>query len=186
MEKYYTERITDISYDCCNFISKNNVSKTELENLYNYHKSNNNIYPMTNWMAHRLMVLSLIAVKLNDQTKIKECHNLIIKYISTDSVCLNCKCGANQDFHWRDSINYLVYGCQALANSCLYLKPYTKFNYKALFEKHLKFLKPYLEGTKKHIEYRNSEIKSDVNKPEYNKEWQPLYAVQFLNLVSKM
>ena len=185
MEKLKRVRITDISNELCKVVDAYIGNKASLIALYDYHKSNCGLYPMSNWQAHRLRALSCIAVKLNDKGRIKECHDMILIYIKKDSVCHD-KCGANQDFHYRDAINYLVYGSQALASACLYLKPFTKYNYHSIFDSTMLFLKPYLSGSKKHIEYVKSNIKSDVDKPEYDKVWDPNYAKPFLTILEKL
>jgi hypothetical protein len=92
----------------------------------------------------------------------------------------------NHDFIHRNSLNYLVYGSQALVNACLYLQPFTSKDYMFLFEPILEFLAPYLEGKKKHIEFKKSEINDDKNKTEYEKYWDPGYAKTFLRLIQQL
>lgn len=193
MEKFFIERITDVSNDLCNYIDTTpNLPENELINLYDYHKDNQNIYPLTNWHAHRLRCLSSIAVKLKNKVKIWDCHYHILQYFFERSRC-SCHCnddthlGVNHDFFHRDSLNYLIYGSQALANACLYLKPHTHYNYYLdLFIPILDFLDPYLKGRKTHIEYVHSEIHSDQTKPELGKEWSPNYASTFLRIIDKL
>jgi hypothetical protein len=103
-----------------------------------------------------------------------------------DSKCSD-RCLANSaDYHYRDSIEYLVYGVQAWVKACLYLKPFTKFNYKNELNNIMKFLDPYIKGTKTHIEYINSNIASDVKKPSYNKPFQPKYCDTMLRLYNQL
>ncbi len=194
MDRFFIERITDISNDLCNYIDKTvDIFPDDLITLYNYHKNNSHIYPLTNWHAHRIRCMSSIAVKLKDKVKIWDCHYLILQYFFDLARC-SCHCkdhqphpGVNHDFFHRDSLNYLIYGSQALANACLYLKPYTQYNYYVdLFIPILEFIDPYLKGTKKHIEYVNSEIHSDKTKPELGKEWNPKYASTFLRIIDEI
>lgn len=200
MRQFFIERITDISNELCRTIdemdsqriSKNRAITNVLEELYRYHRANGDIHPLTNWHAHRLRCMSCIASKLQDIVKIWECHYFILQYLYERAQCPchlqqrhTCKSihGANHDFYHRDSLSYLVYGSQALANACAYLKDVTRFDYRPIFCPILTFLQPYLEGKKVHIEYVRSEIQSDYEKPEYGKPWDPNYASTFLRIL---
>lgn len=191
MDRWCIERITDISNDVCKEIAEGRISSDDLLLLYTYHKNNHHIYPNTNWHAHRIRVLSSIAARLQDKVKIWECHFWILEYFYEKSHC-HCHCvdledfGVNHDFFHRDSLNYLVYGSQALLNASLYLKPFTQYDYRQLFEPIVAMLQPYLNGEKTHIEYAKSEIHSDKQKEEYGKEWSPKYADTFLRLYERM
>ena len=192
VRQWCIERITDISNALCHELDNGNItSRDDLCLLYAYHKDNHHIYPNTNWHAHRIRVLSNIASKLQDKVKIWECHFWILEYFYEKSHC-HCHCtdlahyGANHDFFHRDSLNYLVYGSQALLNASLYLQPHTHYPYKTLFQPIVEMLTPYLEGHKTHTEYLQSEIHSDKEKTEYGKPWNPSYADTFLRLYKKL
>lgn len=193
MDKWRIERITDISNALCRELDDGNITnEQDLQSLYAYHTGNHHIYPNTNWHAHRIRVLSNIASKLRDKVKIWQCHFWILEYFFEKSHC-HCHCtdlehyGANHDFFHRDSLNYLVYGSQALLNACLYLQPHTNFPYKeTLFRPIVEMLQPHLEGRKTHIEYARSEIHSDKEKPEHGKPWEPSYADTFLRLYREL
>lgn len=191
-QSFFIERITDISNDLCRTIDElktetvlhNRVMSKVLEDLYLYHRSNENIHPLTNWHAHRIRCMSCIATKLRDVVKIWECHYFVLQYLYERGRC-GCHVtvqkhtsndGVNHDFYHRDSLNYLVYGSQALANACAYLKPITRYDYRWIFRPIIEFLRPYIDGTKVHLEYVHSEIPSDSDKPEFGKPWNPSYA----------
>lgn len=196
MDAYFVERITDITNDLCALIDGmhmniNNGIRQTLCTLYNYHHANNHIHPLTNWHAHRIRCMSAIATKLKDKVKIWQCHYMILEYFFERS---KCKChdhcrkenGMNHDFFHRDSLNYVVYGSQALANACLYLVPYTHYDYSDIFDPIMDFLRPFIHGDKKHTEYIHSEIASDRDKPEYGLDWNPEYASTFLRILEKL
>lgn len=192
MEKWCIERITDISNSLCQELEEGKiVDKDEMNTLYSYHKNNHHIYPNTNWHAHRIRVLSKIASQLQDKVKIAECHFWILEYFYEKSHC-HCHCidienfDVNHDFFHRDSLNYLVYGSQALLNASLYLKPFTHYPYKELFKPIVLMLQPYIDGKKTHIEYKKSEIHSDQQKKEYGQPWDGKYADTFLRLYKKL
>lgn len=171
-------RITDYSFDLADYIYniKNKVVNTDLINLYKYHinlcKPPNALYPQSNWQPHRLCLLSAIAVRLNNTSYISECHTLAIKWID-ESDC-NCCTAASQDYHWRDSCQYKVYGWWALCASFVYLQPKTNFAYKPLFNDYMKWLLPYQKGLI-HNEYVKSNVSTDVSKPLYKKPFDPSY-----------
>jgi hypothetical protein len=161
MKKWCIERITDISNELCKELDEGKITdKNNLLKLYAYHKSNNTIHPITNWESHRLRVMSNIASKLKDRVKIWDCHYRILLYFYNKSHC-QCHCnndsehlGPNHDFFHRDSLNYLVYGSQALLNACLYLKPFTHYDYKQMFNPIVEFIEPYLS----HISDKNPSV----------------------------
>jgi hypothetical protein len=199
MENFFIERITDISNDLCSYIDnlqKQTLSpplRKTMNTLYDYHKNNNHIHPLTNWHAHRLRCMSAIASKLNDPLKIWQCHGYILEYFLKSCSC-QCHCsdipmkhrGKNHDYFHRNSLNYVVYGSQALVNACLYLQPHTNFDYMFLFEPIIEFLRPFIEGTKKHVEFVTSELLEDKTRKEYKKHWEPDYAKTFLRLIEEL
>lgn len=188
------ERITDVSNDLCEFVDnrQNQIDRKTLIKVYEYHQGNFHIHPFTNWQAHRVRCMSSIASRLGDHVRVWECHFLILQYFHHLSKC-ECHCmessplGVNHDFFHRDSLSYLVYGSQALANACIYVFPTTKYKYYLeLFQPILSYLDPYLKGKKKHLEYIRSDIVSDKTKPEYGKPWNPNYANTFLRLIERL
>ena len=196
MKQYFVERITDITNDLCAHVdaidmdNKENI-RQDLGKLYDYHHDNNHIHPLTNWHAHRIRCMSAIATKLKDKVKIWQCHYMVLEYFFERSKCkCHVRCreenGTNHDFFHRDSLNYVIYGSQALANACLYLVPYTAYDYSDIFDPIMDFLDPFIHGTKKHIEYIYSEITSDCEKPEYGLPWNPEYASTFLRILDKL
>lgn len=198
MEGFFIERITDITNDLCKHVdSLENVSSPslhqQLTSLYDYHRANGHIHPLTNWHAHRIRCMSAIASKLQDRLKVWQCHGMVMEYFLKSCSC-SCHCedvvmknrGRNHDYMHRNSLNYVVYGSQALVNACLYLKPFTKYDYVFLFDPVRRFLQPYLDGEKKHMEFVHSELSEDKQKKEYKKQWEPAYAKTFLRLLDEL
>lgn len=189
LQRYSTTRITDISYTACKDIELNKIVRSDLLKLYQYHlnlSTTNALYPQTNWQAHRLMVLSCIAVFINDATRMKQCDTLIRQWIPLSDCTDNC--GANsQDYHWRDSVTYLVYGVQALCQACLYLQRKNQWAYKTLLKPFIDFIRPYEAGTKTHIEFVNSQnMPDDMTKLLYNKPYPKGYAKQLLTMYGQL
>lgn len=199
LESFFVERITDISNDLCRFVDNLQPSnltpslQQKLLQLYEYHLQNGHIHPLTNWHAHRIRCMSCIATKLQDPLRIWQCHGHILEYSLKNCSCA-CHCsdvmmkarGKNHDYFHRDSLNYVVYGSQALVNACLYLQPTTKFDYMFIFHPVLDLLRPYLDGKKKHVEFVRSEIDGDKTRKEYQQHWDPDYAKTFLRLIDQL
>jgi hypothetical protein len=187
---YFTPRITDYSYKACSDIEKLLITQNlpqitkELTDLYNYQKSQWSVFPMTNWQSHRLMLQSCIAFELMDKKMVDEIHGKLLQWIK-DSDC-NCCDSNSQDYHWRCSINYLVYGLLAWVRAINYIKPFTKYNYKKEIAHIMLWLDPYLKGKKSNIEFIGSKIPSDINKKEYGKPFDPKYADNLVKLYNQL
>lgn len=182
-------RITDYSFALAAFIQQaKTVSRTDLLNLYQYHLDlstpPNSLYPMSNWQTHRLCLMASIALKLKDTTRARQCHTLCLEWIRV-SDC-SCCTAANQDFHYRDSCEYKIYGWWALCQAMVYLQPLTQFAYKPLFAEYFEWLKPYQDGKMKHIEFAKSQIKDDVKKPMYGKVFDPAYNNNLMRVYTKL
>jgi hypothetical protein len=187
-EKFFQRRITDYSYEACSFVENIQIDTfvhQELIRLYNYQKTNEGIHPMTNWASHRLMLQACIATKLKNTSMINEVHNKLIRWYTSTSDCKCCDANS-QDWHHRDSLQYLVYGLIAYVRAGRYLKSHTKYDYKKLIKPSLDFLEPYVEEKKIHIEFRNSKIPSDKMKPDYLKQFDPNYTQNFYRLLAQL
>ncbi|NDE18177.1 hypothetical protein EBZ80_24990 [bacterium] len=175
-------RITDYSFRVADSIFTNGsgYKKEDLLALYGYHlglcQPPNALYPQSNWQSHRICLLSAIAVTLRDTSRINQCDALLRRWIA-ESSC-GCCDARSQDFHWRDSCEYVVYGWWALAKACVYLQSANKKPYKPLFNNLFAWLAPYQAGTKKHVEFVNSKnMPADLQKPKYNKPFDPNYVI---------
>lgn len=172
-------RITDYSFQLSqSILTTRPFDRKVLTDLYTYQLSlctgATALYPESNWQPHRLCVMSSIAVVLNDSQRISQCEKLALAWISLS----DCKCCAirSRDFHFRSSLEYVVYGWWALAQTFLYLQSVTKKSYKNLFTNYLNWLKPYQNGTKTHFEFVKSQyMPQDKSKPSYGKRFDPVY-----------
>ena len=172
-------RITDYSFSVSDFImTKKPSDKKTLTDLYNYQLSlctgPNALYPESNWQPHRLCLMSSIAVVLNNTQLISQCEKLANDWIQLS----NCKCCTirSRDFHFRSSLEYVVYGWWALARAFLYLQSTTKKSYKGLFTNYLNAMKPYQNGSKIHYEFvRSQYMPQDKSKASYGKKFDPAY-----------
>lgn len=183
-KKYAIVRITDIHNDLVKDVDDNKISKDVLTQLYHYHL-NNNPYPMSNWNACRIRVLSKIAVKLNDTVSIWFCHYELLNYM----LKLSHQNWINNDFLWRDSLEYVVFGYLQVVRASQYLLPITNYSYIRLFDYVLNFMTPYVSKQKTHREFIYSKVSSDINKPSYGKEFintNPKLLSVFMNELAKL
>jgi len=182
-------RITDYSFKLAKYINDNQTDAKTLRDLYNYNLSlcqgEKALYPMSNWQSHRLCLMSSIAARLNNRSLIQQCESLAIQWIKiSDCECCDAK---SQDYHWRDSCEYVVYGHWALVQALVYLQPKTKKPYKYVFDDYLKWIEPYQKGIKKHVEFVNSRnMPADLSKPNYNKPFDPNYHINFARVYSQL
>lgn len=170
MEDYYKKyaivRVTDIMNDLIKDIDANKIPSSILDKLYKYH-DHSNPYPMSNWNACRIRILSRIATALDNVVSMWYCHYQIKKYMLT----LSQKDGIPYDFMHRDSLEYVVYGYLQIVRACSYIQAVTKHPYKDMFQFVEDFLQPYVTKEKRHLEFVNSKIRSDSTKPSYKKEF---------------
>ena len=188
LKKYSTTRITDISYEACRNVEKMNNS--DLDKLYNFHLNlcipPNAVHPMSNWQAHRLMLMSCIALKQRDMAKARRCDSLLMNWIRISKCHDRCS-ARSQDFHWRDSVTYLVYGVQAFAQAALYLQTLNPaWIYKRILKPYIDFINLYETGRRTHIEFRNSKIESDKSKDLYLKPYPIGYAKQLMIIYNQL
>lgn len=182
-------RITDYSFAVAKHIAENICNKSSLDKLYNYHLSlcegPDALYPMSNWQPHRLCLMSSIAVRLNDPIKIKKCEELSIDWIRVS----DCKCCTvkSQDYHYRDSCQYVVYGWWALVQSFVYLQKITKKPYRPYFTNYLKWIQTFIDGKVTHVEFINSKnMPADRSKPFYGKTFDPTYNKNFSRVYDQL
>jgi len=181
-------RITDYSFDLAAQIMSPSIvfSTAQLTSLYNYNmglcSERTGLYPMSNWQTHRLCLMSAIARRLKNTTMAWQCHNMCVRWI-TISDC-GCCDAASQDYHWRDSCQYKVYGWWALAQAMVYLQPMTKKPYKTYFVAFFRWLDKF--KTERHVEFVLSRVPADASKPHYNKVFDPSYANSMIRSFSQL
>lgn len=174
----------------------NEISKTPTTfsvkdriDLYNYLLSMcqgaNSLYPESNWQPHRLIVMSAIAVSLKDSVRVNQCETLAIAWIKlSDCLCCNAK---SRDYHFRDSVTYIVYGWWALAQTFVNLQKHTKKPYRVHFNNYLNFIRQFETGQIIHIEFVDSKLlPGDTSKPQYGKPFDPNYNINFLRVYNQL
>lgn len=168
--------------------SLQNVNVTTLSNLYRFLKSlcvgSDALYPMSNWQPHRLCVMSAIAVYLNHRTWVMECEQLAIDWLRIS----DCRCcpAKSQDFHYRDSCAYVVYGWWALVQTFVHLQSITQTPYRRHFSFFLGWCNGYQKRRKTHLEFVNSNIPADRAKPTFNKPFDPAYIENFMRVYRQL
>ena len=171
-------RITDYSFSLTNNIQSIKYPSSDCIALYSYLLSlcrgSTALYPQSNWQSHRIMVMSALAVSLNDTARINECEKLAIAWITTS----DCKCCPvrSQDYHYRDSCQYVVYGWWALVRAFEILQDVTKKSYRSWFDNYMRWIQFIRDGKMvTHREFVKSQVRADVSKPMYNKPFDVSY-----------
>lgn len=179
-------RITDYSFCLAKSIdAMDTVPATDALALYDFLKRDcvgtTALYPQSNWQTHRLVVMSILAVRLSDRARVDECHELAMQWLPKS----NCRCcdARSLDFHERDSCQYIIYGWWGLAQAMVYLQRVNHVAYLPYFDTYFRWLAPYQNGEKTHIEFVHSRLPEDVNKPMYDKPFDPVYHQKTLQRV---
>lgn len=183
-------RITDYSFSLVSQIQKTTSPPSDCVALYTYLlgmcRGTTALYPQSNWQPHRLMVMSALAVSLQDLTRANECEALAVAWIPLS----DCRCCPvrSQDYHYRDSCQYVVYGYWALVQTFQILQGVTNKKYRPLFDNYLRWIKYIQDGkTKTHYEFVNSQVPADVQKAMYNKPFDVAYHTQtFLPVYNRL
>lgn len=156
----------------------------------------------SNWQAYRLWVMARIGVVLKQADVIMRVRDGLRQYVARNTVA---RTGALKDFEWRDSLTYQVYTMYAIVQTIKTLEP-PQFNANAskardgrlavgiwwrgdsslqsLTHPHFRFLRPYLDGVMVHREFLNSQIKSDLTRPDAGLLFNPRSAEYLLREVA--
>lgn len=156
-------------------IVKNSLSEQERRdaNKYFYNWANEYIAQMNNapristwsnnWQSHRIKLITLMAVAINNNHLLDESRRLFQEQIS-QNIDSN---GETLDFKQRDAIHYVVYDLQPLVQAALAAQKTGEDWYHwtspsgSSLAKAVNWLTPYVNGSQKHNEFTNSEVKFD-------------------------
>lgn len=147
----------------------------------------------SNWHGYRLWVMSHIAIILRLTTNITFLRRELITYIQVSLAQFpigHVNYGALIDFVHRDSISYQVYTMFAILNAITTLE--TEFNQlttgqtnthtelwrtdtslRQHIQPAIRYVLPYLRGTKIHMEFVKSQVSSDSSRSDFNKPFDP-------------
>jgi hypothetical protein len=125
-----------------------------------------------NWNSHRLKIIGLIGFLLDDRSLVTHAMDGFRKQIERNLR----PDGSSFDFHERDALHYHCYDLEPLLTLAgaarqngVNLYGYVAPN-GACLSKSVRFLVPYCNGTKTHVEWVNSKVEFDRTRAEAGEE----------------
>jgi hypothetical protein len=191
----YARQLVDLLdlYDPSKFSNSENLTIQQwMRSMYTFLFNEGFIikrFSNTNWHIYRLWVMSKIAVILKNSNYIQFLRNSLVEYIQLSLGVFpsdHVNYGALIDFIHRDSISYQVYTLFGIIQTIHVLEKDSKRinsdnTFTLLWDKDpslrelampgIRFLMPYLNGSKVHVEYINSKISSDKTRSDYGKAY---------------
>jgi hypothetical protein len=133
-----------------------------------------------NWQSHRIKLITMIAVALDDPALFADARRLFQAQVQAN-IKPN---GETIDFAERDALHYVIYGVEPLGQATLAarLKGEDWFNYQApsgsSVARVFVWMKPYATGEKPHEEFKNSKVLFDrqrfeAGQKEYSGPFEP-------------
>ena len=149
--------------------------------LYNGYYNNNINY--NNFNSYRLFVMSIIYDHLDyEKSDFNDIFLRLVKHLNLNLY----SDGSTFDFIERNCILYHEYNMIALVKVVEILEKKLEINIINLISHGLTFMKPYVNGTIKHIMFLESKLKSDVNHHlygvEYNKDLSNKYFLKNIEI----
>ena len=149
-------------------------------------------HPQTNWQSHRVKLATLAAYQVGDAALISRARaafrNQVAANIRPD--------GSVFDFHERDALHYVVYDLDPLLMAAVAARRRGEdwYHWRSATGSSLagavSWLKPYADGTRKHIEFVHSKIAFDKERAAAGQkqfaphEWNPAGAVDTFALAA--
>lgn len=194
-------RITDYSFRACDALDamtavEEQRQRQHLIRLYNalarWSTVDDSFYRMSNWQPHRLCLMACLAKRCRRRDWAAQTHALVLDWPSRSDCDATCTCGwHSQDYHHRDAITYVVYGWWAMARACVYLQdavqpapPSFRPLFQPLLQAHAR--EAALPPSARHIEFLQSQVSTDVSKPQYGKPYNPAYLVNLLRWYDRL
>jgi hypothetical protein len=133
-----------------------------------------------NWQSHRIKLITMMAVALNDPALFVDARRLFQAQVQAN-IKPN---GETLDFAERDALHYVIYGVEPLGQAALAarIKGEDWFNYQApggsSVARVFAWMKPYATGEKPHEEFKNSKVLFDrqrfkAGQKEYSGPFEP-------------
>lgn len=194
----YAKQVVDLLdvYDPAIFTQQQNRDiQNWMRGLYNFLYTESFVaqrFADSNWHAHRLWVMSRLALILKNPDMILILRMELKKYIVSSIVEYDVTApdyGILIDCRRRDSIEYHVYTLFAILNAIVLLEGdlmesivmFKKIEKRTrwiadgslrnIIQPAIQFLIPYLNNQKTHVEFINSIIPADKNRPEFGQNY---------------
>jgi hypothetical protein len=121
---------------------------------------------INNWQSHRVKIVTLIAVALDDPGLFADARRLYREQLAANIR----KDGSVEDFHLRDALHYVVYDLEPLARAAMAAKLRGEDWLRAegrngsSLAQALDWLRPYAAGDKSHEEFARSRVRFDAER----------------------
>jgi len=119
-----------------------------------------------NWQSHRIKLVAMIAVALNDKTLFDDARRLF-----TAQLANNIKPdGSVMDFYQRDAIHYVLYDLEPLLQAALAARSRGEDWYSlssgdgSSLKRAVEWLQPFATGERQHIEFVHSKVAFDARR----------------------
>ena len=148
---------------------------------------------INNWNSHRIKLITLSAVALQDEAMLKTASELYLQHIANNISAQ----GETWDFQERDALHYVTYDLQPLVTAALAARRHNrnwlpeKGANGASLQAALNWLTPYADGSKTHEEFVHSNVPFDAKRreaglPGYSGQWDPKNATELFHLAARL
>lgn len=136
---------------------------------------------INNWQSHRVKLITLVAVALEDRGMLATAHELFRRQVN-DNIRPD---GSVLDFTERDALHYVVYDLQPLVQAAIAAQSYgvgdwlhERAAHGASVADALAWLQPYAKGQRTHQEFAHTQVKFDTDRLKagesgYSGPWDP-------------
>lgn len=148
---------------------------------------------INNWNSHRIKLITLSAVALQDEAMLKTAGELYLQHIANNISAQ----GETWDFQERDALHYVTYDLEPLVRAAIAARQAgeqwleRKGRQGGSLQQALDWLRPYAEGTLQHQEFGNSRVRFDYVRreaglPGFAGSWQPATSRHLYALAARL
>jgi len=146
-----------------------------------------------NWQSHRIKLVAAVAFVLQDQTLIENSYAVFRRQVAANIDAS----GVVLDFRERDALRYVVYSLEPLLTAALIAQQHGQdwYGYQAKngasLKSALRWLAPYADGEKTHLEFQRTKIPFDRQRAAagvkgFSGAWQPSNATTCYQLAARL
>ncbi|RMD00969.1 alginate lyase [Aquitalea palustris] len=148
---------------------------------------------INNWNSHRIKLITLSAVALQDEAMLKTASELYLQHIANN---IDAQ-GETWDFQERDALHYVTYDLEPLVRAAIAARQAgeqwleRKGRQGGSLQQALDWLRPYAEGRLQHQEFVNSRVRFDYVRreaglPGFAGSWQPATSRHLYALAARL
>lgn len=148
---------------------------------------------INNWNSHRIKLITLSAVALQDEAMLKTASELYLQHIANN---INAQ-GETWDFQERDALYYVTYDLEPLVRAAIAARQAgeqwleRKGRQGGSLQQALDWLRPYAEGQLQHQEFGHSRVRFDYVRreaglPGFAGSWQPATSRHLYALAARL